>query len=68
MASIVAAFRDKNQQSMYLGVFGITARKPAWLLGVTQKCAQKVSKSGKAVAGDFVENGGHAWRRYLLMV
>ena len=31
---------------MYLGVLRFYARKPAWLLGVDEKCASKVSKSG----------------------
>ena len=31
---------------MYLGVLRFHARKPALLLGVSEKCASKVSKSG----------------------
>ena len=34
---------------MYLGVWRSAARKPAPLLGATQKCARKVSKSGQVL-------------------
>jgi hypothetical protein len=52
MDPIVAAFRGENQQSMYLGFWRLDARKPAPLLGVSLKCALKVSNSGVAGA-DF---------------
>ncbi|MGA7948778.1 MAG: hypothetical protein WCA45_01305, partial [Thiobacillaceae bacterium] len=42
-----AAFRRENQQSMYLGFSQLNAPKPALLLGVSEKCASKVSKSGQ---------------------
>jgi len=48
MAAIVAAFRSKNQQSMYLGFWRVDARKPAPLLEVSEKCASEVSNSGPA--------------------
>jgi hypothetical protein len=55
MAPIVEPSGYKNQQSMYLGFWRLNARKPASLLGVSEKCAAKVSKSGHTGAGRYPE-------------
>ncbi|MFY9329845.1 MAG: EAL domain-containing protein [Georgfuchsia sp.] len=58
---------------MYLGFWRLDARKPALLLGVSEKCASEVSKSGLTAHIAVIDDKGDilavndAWRKFVLL-